>query len=214
MLPRAGFVQPECAARERSGGLDGSAPRSTWLGAASTYTTRPVLPNRAKSRRSSPSCASAPRLAHNFPSSASWLPAVRLRPGKRQRTDGLAADVVRRMPAHGSPRVPESEEARTCIPVRRSPSACRHLTRRQRCQCVGPTSFSFLTDSLRVARFEGSRMIWRSPRISWDGIEFDSLIDGRLRGRAWWLGSHESPDSPFEFDFVSGELLIGQIVSE
>jgi hypothetical protein len=39
-----------------------------------------------------------------------------------------------------------------------------------------------LTDSLRVARFEGSRMIWRSPRISWDGIEFDSLNNGRF---AW-----------------------------
>lgn len=71
-----------------------------------------------------------------------------------------------------------------------------------------------LTDSLRVARFEGSRMIWRSPRISWDGIEFDSLIGGRLRGRAWWLGSHESPDSSFEFDFESGELLLGQTVPE
>jgi hypothetical protein len=71
-----------------------------------------------------------------------------------------------------------------------------------------------LTDSLRVARFEGSRMIWRSPRISWDGIEFDSLIDGRLRGRAWLLGSDRTPDSPFEFDFESGELLVGQVVPE
>lgn len=79
---------------------------------------------------------------------------------------------------------------------------------------VHETGSYALTDSLRVARFEGSRMIWRSPRISWDGIEFDSLIDGRLRGRAWWLGSHESPDSPFEFNFDSGELLVGQIVSE
>ncbi|MBN9692910.1 MAG: hypothetical protein J0M24_21905 [Verrucomicrobia bacterium] len=79
---------------------------------------------------------------------------------------------------------------------------------------VDETGSYALTDSLRVARFEGSRVIWRSPRISWDGIEFDSLIDGRLRGRAWWLGSHESPDSPFEFDFESGELLVGQIVPE
>jgi hypothetical protein len=71
-----------------------------------------------------------------------------------------------------------------------------------------------LTDSLRVARFDGSRMIWRSPRISWDGIEFDSLVDGRLRGRVWWLGSHVSPDAPFEFDFRSGKLLAGQIVPE
>jgi hypothetical protein len=79
---------------------------------------------------------------------------------------------------------------------------------------VDETGSYALTDSLRVARFEGSRMIWRSPRISWDGIEFDSISDGRLRGRAWWLGSHESPDSPFEFDFESGELLVGQIVPE
>lgn len=69
-----------------------------------------------------------------------------------------------------------------------------------------------LTDSLRVARFDGSRMIWKSPRISWDGIEFDSLAGGRLRGRAWLLGSHESPDAPFEFDFESGRLIEGQVV--
>ena len=55
-----------------------------------------------------------------------------------------------------------------------------------------------LTDSLRVARFEINEIIWRSPRISLDGITLDSLADGRLRGRAWWLGSHESPDAPFE----------------
>lgn len=71
-----------------------------------------------------------------------------------------------------------------------------------------------LTDSLRVARFDGNRMIWRSRRISWDGIEFDSLEEGRLRGRAWFLGSHESPDTPFEFNFSTGELLVGQIVPE
>ena len=70
-----------------------------------------------------------------------------------------------------------------------------------------------LTDSLRVARFEGSQMIWCSPRISFDGIEFDSLVGERLRGRAWWLGSHETPESPFEFDFATGELLDGQVVS-
>ncbi|MEO0416322.1 MAG: hypothetical protein AAF226_15355 [Verrucomicrobiota bacterium] len=69
-----------------------------------------------------------------------------------------------------------------------------------------------LTDSLRVARFERNSLIWSTPRISFDGIEFDSLVDGRLRGRAWWLGSHESPDSPFEIDFETGELLVGQVV--
>lgn len=69
-----------------------------------------------------------------------------------------------------------------------------------------------LTDSLRVARFEGASMIWRSMRISYDGIEFDSLTDGKLRGRAWLLGSNETPDSPFTFDFDTGELLEGSIV--
>ena len=69
-----------------------------------------------------------------------------------------------------------------------------------------------LSDTLRVARFDGVRLTWRSPRISFDGIAFDSLSDGRLRGRAWWLGSHETPESPFEIDFETGELLQGQIV--
>lgn len=69
-----------------------------------------------------------------------------------------------------------------------------------------------LTDSLRVARFEGSAMIWRSPRISYDGIKFDSLEGGKLRGRAWLLSSNTTPDSPFTFDFYTGQLLEGSIV--
>ncbi len=69
-----------------------------------------------------------------------------------------------------------------------------------------------LTDSLRVARFERESEIWRSPRISYDGIDFESLSDGKLHGRAWLLGSHESPDAPFVFDFETGELLEGFIV--
>lgn len=69
-----------------------------------------------------------------------------------------------------------------------------------------------LTDSLRVARFECESVIWRSPRISYDGIEFDSVSDGKLRGRAWLLGSHEIPDAPFTFDFETGELLEGHVV--
>lgn len=68
-----------------------------------------------------------------------------------------------------------------------------------------------LTDSLRVARFDGVRLIWRTPRLSLDGIVFDSLTDGRLRGRGWH-GSHESLDAPFEVDFETGNLLKGQIV--
>jgi len=69
-----------------------------------------------------------------------------------------------------------------------------------------------LTDSLRVARFERESVIWRSPRISYDGIDFDSLADGKLHGRAWLLSSSVSPDSPFTFDFETGELLHGQVV--
>ena len=69
-----------------------------------------------------------------------------------------------------------------------------------------------LTDTLQVARFEGADLIWRTPRISWDGIEFDSLADDRLRGRAWMLSSSVNPDSPFELDFVTGELLVGEAV--
>jgi hypothetical protein len=69
-----------------------------------------------------------------------------------------------------------------------------------------------LTDSLRVARFEGAQMIWRTPRISWDGIEFDSLVNGRLRGRAWLLSSSVTPDTTFELDFDTGELLEGEAV--
>ena len=69
-----------------------------------------------------------------------------------------------------------------------------------------------LTDSLRVVRVDRESVIWQSPRISYDGIDFDSLSDGKLRGRAWLLGSDESPDAPFTSDFETGELLEGHVV--
>ena len=71
-----------------------------------------------------------------------------------------------------------------------------------------------LTDSLRAARFECEKMIWRTPRISWDGIEFDSLRSGRLQGRAWMLSSSVRPDTPFVLDFETGELLEGEAVPD
>ncbi|CAN5829655.1 hypothetical protein BH11VER1_BH11VER1_04360 [soil metagenome] len=77
---------------------------------------------------------------------------------------------------------------------------------------VGESGAYALTDSLRVARFERTAMIWRTPRISWDGIEFDSLMSGRLRGRAWMLSSSLTPDASFELDFETGEILDGQAV--
>ena len=69
-----------------------------------------------------------------------------------------------------------------------------------------------LTDGLKVARFEGASMVWRSPEIAFDGIDFDSLSEGKLRGRAWWMGSHETPQSRFTIDFETGEMLEGQFV--
>lgn len=69
-----------------------------------------------------------------------------------------------------------------------------------------------LTDSLRVARFHKDTVLWSSPRISYDGIDFDFIADDKLRGKAWLLGSHETPTSPFTFDFGSGELLEGTII--
>lgn len=79
---------------------------------------------------------------------------------------------------------------------------------------VGENGAYALTDSLRVARFEGAEVIWRTPRISWDGIEFDSLTNDRLRGRAWMLTSRVRPDRPFVLDFETGELLIGEAVPD
>jgi hypothetical protein len=69
-----------------------------------------------------------------------------------------------------------------------------------------------LTDSLRVARFEGTSVIWRSTRISYDGIVSDSLANGQLSGRAWLGDSNQTPNAPFTFDFNTGELLEGNVV--
>ena len=69
-----------------------------------------------------------------------------------------------------------------------------------------------LTDTLRVARFDMVTLSWVSSRISLDGIEFDSLRGGRLKGRTWLGGNTIKPDSPFEIDFDSGELLVGEAV--
>lgn len=69
-----------------------------------------------------------------------------------------------------------------------------------------------LTDSLRVAKFSRTKPIWRTSRLSYDGIEFDSIEEGKLHGRAWLLGSHESPYAPFVLDFSTGEVLSGHVV--
>ena len=77
---------------------------------------------------------------------------------------------------------------------------------------VNETGAFAVTDCLRVARFDGNEMKWCTERISYDGIEFDSLIGERLQGRAWFLSSDISPDVPFEIDFETGELIKGEVV--
>ena len=69
-----------------------------------------------------------------------------------------------------------------------------------------------LTDSLRVARFDMASISWVTSRLSFDGIEFDSLANGILKGRSWLASSSVNPDSPFKIDFDSGELLEGEVV--
>lgn len=69
-----------------------------------------------------------------------------------------------------------------------------------------------LTDSLRVARFDSTSIIWRTPRISWDGIRLDSIENGLLHGRAWYLSKSVSPDAPFTLNFQTGEIIKGQVV--
>ena len=69
-----------------------------------------------------------------------------------------------------------------------------------------------LTDGLRVARFDGSQMTWLSPRISYDGMDFDSVEGNELSGRAWLLGQGDSPDAAFTFEFDTGRLTQGEAV--
>lgn len=79
--------------------------------------------------------------------------------------------------------------------------------------CGDDGSFA-MTDSLRVAKFQINALAWVSPRISYDGIAFDSLKDGMLRGWAWLLGMDDVLNEPFTINFETGELLEGCNVDE
>jgi hypothetical protein len=66
-----------------------------------------------------------------------------------------------------------------------------------------------LNDSLRIARYSGSALIWISGRVSLDGIDLVSVDRDSVQGLAFW-GESNGPDTPFILDFKSGKMLKGE----
>ena len=68
-----------------------------------------------------------------------------------------------------------------------------------------------LTDGLVIARFDGSSVAWVTPRLSFDGIVFESLTGSELHGYTWPIDSDDQSDCPFTLNFETGEILKGQV---
>jgi len=69
-----------------------------------------------------------------------------------------------------------------------------------------------ITDSLRVARFKGSSMMWCTPRISYDGIKLIEVANEEVHGLCWHLSKSYEPDEPFRLDLENGTILTGTII--
>ena len=69
-----------------------------------------------------------------------------------------------------------------------------------------------ISDSLRVARFRYSDMIWCTPRISYDGIKLKEIKNNEVHGLCWHLSKSYDPDEPFCLDLKNGTILIGTII--
>ena len=61
----------------------------------------------------------------------------------------------------------------------------------------------FLADDLKVIAFDGVRVLWKSRRVSLDGIDGLSYSNGVVRGLATDVGAE---NVPFEIDATSGAV--------
>ena len=68
-----------------------------------------------------------------------------------------------------------------------------------------------VTDSLRVGKFKKNSMLWRTPRISIEGINLTEINDNKVHGLSWH-GKSYPPDEPFIICFTTGEVILGNIV--
>jgi hypothetical protein len=70
-----------------------------------------------------------------------------------------------------------------------------------------------MTDSLRVAKFQQSKVIWCTQRIALDGISLKEIRNEKIFCLAWQGSSAYEPDEPFILDYQTGEVLSGNIVN-
>ena len=71
-----------------------------------------------------------------------------------------------------------------------------------------------MTDSLRVAKFQGKNVLWCTPRISYDGIILKEIKRNIIFGLSWFLSDSYEPDIPFSIDIENGKVLSGEIISD
>ncbi len=80
------------------------------------------------------------------------------------------------------------------------------------CWLIDSRDGSFcMTDSLRVARWKRNEMLWRSARISYDGISLESIQNDRLNVFSFSFDSYDT-DLPFVLDWDTGVLKEGEII--
>jgi len=68
-----------------------------------------------------------------------------------------------------------------------------------------------VSDSLRVGKFKKNSMLWRTPRISIEGIIFTEIKNNEVHGLSWH-GRSYPPDEPFVLNYVTGRVVLGNIV--
>lgn len=69
-----------------------------------------------------------------------------------------------------------------------------------------------MTDSLRVAKFKLSKVVWCTSRISLDGILLKEIKDEKVIGMSWQGSPSYEPDESFILDFQNGKVLSGKIL--
>ncbi len=68
----------------------------------------------------------------------------------------------------------------------------------------------FATDGLQVAKIHDGNLIWRTPRVSWDGINLLKLSENEIIGEWYSPIDENSPWSELRISMSDGALIVGE----